>query len=172
MGARLQRDIHRRVAQVGAGRGLDGLDLRVRRAECAVVALAEEDLVARDHGAGEWVGAYQPPPPLCQLDRAGKVALIDLGAKCHKAASWGWSEHNPWEAPIPLRGSRSPSAADAHPSDFNCWQVGSLSAAACSCGFFSGVTAFMLEIACCTCACTREPALLNALLLVVGICFA
>ena len=49
--ARLQRDVERGAAQVGFAAGGDRVDLGVRAAEDLVPALADDALVAHDHGA-------------------------------------------------------------------------------------------------------------------------
>ena len=64
-------------------RGADRLDLGVRAAELAVIALAERSVAVGDHGADQRVGADPAAPLLGDLDRPRQVAAIGIGGGRH-----------------------------------------------------------------------------------------
>ena len=101
--ARLQRDVQRRAAQVGAAGGRDRRALGVRLAQRGVEALAQHAAVAHDHRADERVGAGPPATALGELDRAGEVFGVG-GLECaHVPTDDIDSEINPPTTPVRRR---------------------------------------------------------------------
>jgi hypothetical protein len=83
MAARLQRDVQGGARQAPVAGGADRLDLGVRRADLAVIALADGPVDVGDHRSDEGVRAHSAATLLGDLDRAGKVAAIGIGDRCH-----------------------------------------------------------------------------------------
>src|SRR5207248_3276003 len=67
--AGLERHVQRRAVQVRAGRRADRLHLGVRSAQRAMEALADDRLLAPDHGAHQRIGTDLAASLLGQLDR-------------------------------------------------------------------------------------------------------
>jgi hypothetical protein len=75
--ARLERDVERGAARVGAAGG-QRLALGVQLAVGGVEALADDLAVLDHHGADQRVRRRAPAPALRQLDRAGEMGDIGL----------------------------------------------------------------------------------------------
>ena len=74
--ARLERDVHRRAAQVGAGGGGDRRALGVRAAELGVEALAHDRPSWTITAPTSGFGLVAPAPALGELDRPGEVLVV------------------------------------------------------------------------------------------------
>jgi hypothetical protein len=92
--AGLERHVERRVTQVGVAAGRQRVDLGVGAADVLVPTLAQDLVVAGHDRTDHRVRARPPRPAPGQLDGAGEVDVIGLGA-LHMAYAEDRPAHRP-----------------------------------------------------------------------------